>query len=97
MINDDEDVLGRGFLDPDSSRFMLDSSSSTAINRSLSMPLYASQMGVDANPWNTDPQFEPVSDINQDMATHTAVDDAILGEELTAASVLGKLFCLFTS
>lgn len=85
MLNE-EDVLGNGFLDPDASRYLLSSTTSSSINRSLSMPL---QLG---NPWNTDSQFEPVvSDLGQHSTTATAaVDDDILGAGVTAASVLGK-------
>lgn len=83
MLNE-EDVLGNGFLDPDASRYLLSSTTSSSINRSLSMPL---QLG---NPWNTDSQFEPVvSDLGQHSTT-AAVDDDILGAGVTAASVLGK-------
>ncbi|KAI8138095.1 hypothetical protein BJV82DRAFT_699062 [Fennellomyces sp. T-0311] len=52
-------------------------------------PLYASQLGEDANPWNTDSQFESVPDIGQTSGSgQNAVDDDILGAGLTAASVL---------
>lgn len=85
MLNE-EDVLGNGFLDPDASRYLLSSTTSSSINRSLSMPL---QLG---NPWNTDSQFEPVvSDLGQHSTT-AAVDDDILGAGVTAASVLGKSY-----
>lgn len=84
MLNE-EDVLGNGFLDPDASRYLLSSTTSSSINRSLSMPL---QLG---NPWNTDSQFEPVvSELGQHSTTAAAVDDDILGAGVTAASVLGK-------
>ncbi|KAI9271716.1 hypothetical protein BDA99DRAFT_500821 [Phascolomyces articulosus] len=89
MLNEEE-VLGGGFLDADPSRYLLGTTTSSSINRSLSMPpLYASQLSVDANPWNTDSQFETVPDIGQNNAAgQNAVDDDILGEGLTAASVL---------
>ncbi|KAG2221715.1 hypothetical protein INT45_007121 [Circinella minor] len=94
MLNEEE-VLGGGFLDADSSKYFLggthNTTSSSSINRSLSMPpLYASQLSVDANPWNTDSQFETtVPDIGQNSTGgQNAVDDDILGTNLTAASVL---------
>ena len=95
MLNEEE-VLGGGFLDADPSKYFLggtNTTTSSSINRSLSMPpLYASQLSVDANPWNTDSQFETtVPDIGQNSTGgQNAVDDDILGTNLTAASVLGN-------
>lgn len=90
MLNDDEDVLRAGFLEPDSSRYLFGATTSSSINRSLSAPLYAPQMGVDANPWESDSQFDSVADIGQSGGQAAAVDDDILGAGVTAASVLGQ-------
>lgn len=80
----EEDVLGSGFLEADTARYFLGSSSSSALNRSISMPLYATQLGVDANPWNTEGHL----DVHHHSSNHTAVDDDVLGADITAASVL---------
>ncbi|KAI9318419.1 hypothetical protein BX666DRAFT_1927689 [Dichotomocladium elegans] len=84
MLNEDDDILGNGFLDPDASRYLLGTGTSSSINRSLSMPI---QLG---NPWDTDSQFGDhveVADIGPSSAA-AAVDDDMLGDGVTAASVL---------
>jgi hypothetical protein len=72
----------------------------SSVHQSYSSPLYGSQYGVDEeDPWGSIATFDPVADIRQHLTASnnaTAVDEDILEEGVTAASVLGKsLFCLY--
>ncbi|KAI8332626.1 hypothetical protein BC941DRAFT_358857 [Chlamydoabsidia padenii] len=65
---------------------------STSTHGPYSSPLYASQYGEDEeDPWGSIATFDPVADIRQHLTTTnntTAVDEDILEEGVTAASVL---------
>ncbi|KAI8098456.1 uncharacterized protein BX664DRAFT_287943 [Halteromyces radiatus] len=89
MINEDEVLNSSGFLDPSSSssRYLMDTS------MQFSSPLYATQYGVEEeeDPWGSIATFDPVADIRQHLQVNqstAAVDEDILEEGITAASVL---------
>ncbi|KAI9299658.1 hypothetical protein BJ944DRAFT_244977 [Cunninghamella echinulata] len=89
MINEDE-VLNSGFLDPSSSKFMMDTSLRTP---TFTTPLYSSQFETEEeDPWGSIAAFDPVDDIRQHLTTtnmsSNAVDEEILEDGLTSASVL---------
>lgn len=92
MINEDE-VLNSGFLDPSSSKFMMDTSLRTP---AFTTPLYSSQFETEEeDPWGSIAAFDPVDDIRQHLTTtnmsSNAVDEEILEDGLTSASVLSKI------
>ncbi|KAG0171107.1 Sorting nexin mvp1 [Apophysomyces sp. BC1034] len=84
MMLDEDDVLGSGFLDTGASNYLLGSQS---LQQTFTSPLFGVGDDDDENPWGGG--FDPVADIRQSLSTTTtAVDNNIVGDDLTAANVL---------